>query len=152
MEQGRIRLERELLTRCVAVCNRASVHMKQHSHHHGCASLTLEFYAAELSSLLLEIGRVLRFVDEEWVVVQRDEKFKNPPALPNGTDVGQERYPDAKESISGNTHFLENIGAAEDSQQVITVMPGDRVLACNVTAGARSIQHIGSQLPASSWQ
>lgn len=131
--------------------------MKQHSQEHGCTTPALTAYPAQLSSLLSELQKISEVVDSKWVSIltQRTTNSQRHPLSADASGHGKQQRPKvgdpaAEEHSPENADFFENIYAAEDSQQTITWMPGDKVLACNIAAGARSIQHIGPRLPARS--
>lgn len=142
-------LETELLSRSIDVCNRASIYIKEQLSGHESACLTLDTCAAELTLLLLELQRLHRPVDREWadVAILRDEIADDSCALPQGSGIRSCRCINAGQAMSGNSHFYENIVASEDSRQVIAATPWNSTLVRNVTAGSRSIQEIGSQIP-----
>lgn len=144
----RIRRECELLTKGVTICNNASTSMKRHAQKYDGGSANLEPFAAQLSSLLAEMEKLLALVDEEWVCTKMARSTLHESRSGQERLCSGEGAHHARCSSAGQTQIFEDISVGEDSQQAITSTPRDCVLVRNVSAGARSIQHIGPWLPA----
>jgi hypothetical protein len=92
-------------------------------------------------------------VDEEKIshVVERDQRCEDPSSQSNEATISREGLPKGcssalvEHSIRESIHVFENIDIADDRRQAITSVPGDLMIARNITADTRSVQRIGPQ-------
>lgn len=152
-KRERIRRECELLTKFVAASSRILANLSQSTREHRCTAANIEADKAQIVSILRELRTMLGHVDDEYInsVTPPDKIAEGLAAEWKRTDDEQETrhlsawdiHETSAQPRHGRVHLLENINAAADSRQSVTMADCDATFARNVTADVRAVQHIG---------
>jgi hypothetical protein len=145
------------LTKFVAASSRISANLTQVTCEHRFTAANIETDTAQIMSILRELRTMLSHVDDEYInsITPRDEIAERLAAARKWTDDEQEtRYLSAWDMHEASTQprrlrvqLLENINAAADSRQRVTMADCGATFARNINADVRSVQHIGAKAP-----
>ena len=133
----RLRLECELVAKCVIICSQLPEMVQRCKCNGQLAGFKPTDYAEKLDRITAQLQEISRSIDDEWIntVAQtRRGQNKSENELIE-EDVGQE--------CDHHDCIFENVDVASDSKQTFGFMAAGKLIIRNVSVGNRSVQQIG---------